>query len=76
MLADKLAEAKAKTLLDTMGGVGTEALVDTLADTLTEQKAETLGITLGHVKVEVLIVTLADNLPRWRNTETVTYWAM
>lgn len=37
MLADKLAEAKAKTLLDTMGGVETEALVDTLADTLSRK---------------------------------------
>ena len=48
-MADKPAEEKAEKLLDTLGGVEAERLVDTWSDTLTAAEAKSLLAALVYV---------------------------
>lgn len=56
-MAQTLPEMKAATLVNILGDVQVEALIDTLADTLAVSVAKKLGHTLGDVKVDALPVT-------------------
>ena len=61
-LTDKLAEAKIKTLGETLGDVYSEELLDTLAGSLAEAKGDTLSKQLGDVEAVALLDTIDNTL--------------
>ena len=57
-----LADVEAETLGDRLSNALAEAVLNTLADMLAEVEAEILGDRLGDALVEALVDTLADTL--------------
>jgi len=62
VLANTVAEIKAKTLIDKLGDVRTHVLVDTLSNTIAEVEAERLGNILGDLVAKTLLLPLAGGL--------------
>ena len=62
MLADRLAEVKARNVGETLTALKFASPVVTLAPSLAEMEAETAGKTLSDVEVPALVSTLSATL--------------
>ena len=62
LLADRLAEIKAKSVRDTLGHVQNYSLVNKFAATLVAMKTKTIDGTLREVEAEGRVDTTADTL--------------